>query len=155
VESLPRYEADAFLLRVAQGEPLAEIALLRRLAELTVVAPDGALSGRTTAELLTCASEVRLEREGQQTRDAQAKRVAELKDLASREEQAWEMVDRLTSRRTARAQDEAVDLLLRLREAAAYVNRMPAFEERLAGLCTRVKGRRGISGRLRSAGLCH
>jgi hypothetical protein len=155
VEALPRYEADAFLLRVARGEPLADVALLRRLAELAgtpVVA--GALPRRTTAQLLSGAAEARLRREGQRARDSQAQRVAELEDLAEHEEQAWAMVDRLVAKRSVRAQDEAVDLLLKMREAASYKDRVSAFEERLAVLCARVKGRRGLAGKLRAAGLC-
>jgi hypothetical protein len=153
VEALPRYEADAFLLRVARGEPLADVALLRRLAELAGP-PPGASSRRSIAQLLAAVSDVRARREGQKVQGAQAQRTAELADLAAREEQAWAMVDRLVGRRSARAQDEAVDLLLKLREALSYKDRLTEFEERLAGLCTRVKGRRGLMSRLRAAGLC-
>jgi hypothetical protein len=155
VEALPRYEADAFLLRVARGEPLAEVALLRRLAELAgPPAGAGASSPRTTARLLAAASEARVRGEGERAQDAQTQRTAELEDLAAREEQVWTMVERLVARRAARPNDEAVDLLLRLREAAAYKGCLPAFEERLAGLCARVRGRRGLTGKLRAAGLC-
>jgi hypothetical protein len=155
VETLPRYEADAFLLRVARGEPLADVALLRRLVELAGrPVGAGASPRRTTAQLLSSAAEACVRREGQRARDEQALRVAELEDLANREEQAWAMIDRLVAKRSARAQDEAVDLLLKLREAASYKERLPRFEERLAALCARVKGRRGLIGRLRAAALC-
>jgi hypothetical protein len=154
VEALPRYEADAFLLRVARGEPLADIALLRRLAELAGGAPARATPGRTTVQLLAGAAEARVRSQGKRARDAQAQRIAELEDLAARQEQAWAMVDRLVAKRTARAQDEAIDLLLRLREAASHMDRTPEFEEKLAGLCSRAKGRRGLTSRLRAAALC-
>jgi hypothetical protein len=154
-EAMPRYEADAFLLRVAHGEPLADVALLRRLLELAALpVGSGAAPARTTAELLAGAAAARVRREGQRAQEVQAQRIAELEDLAAREEQAWAMVDRLVNQRAARAQDEAVDLLLKLREAASYKGRLPEFERRLAGLCTRVKGRRGLTGKLRAAALC-
>jgi hypothetical protein len=152
IEALPRYEADAFLLRVARGEPLADVALLRRLVELAGP-PTGALPLRTTAQLLAGAAEARVRREGQRVRDARAQRVAELEDLAEHEEQAWAMIDRLVAKRSVRAQDEAVDLLLKMREAASYKDRASEFEKRLAELCARVKGRRGLAGKLRAAAL--
>jgi hypothetical protein len=153
LEALPRYEADAYLLRVAWGEPLADIALLRRLRDLAG-APAAVSPRRTTMQLLSEAGEARDRGRAQQVRVAEAQRIAELEDLASREDQAWVLVERLVSRRAARPYDEAVDLLLKLREAAAYKGRMPAFDEKLAGFCARVKGRRGLVGRMRAANLC-
>jgi hypothetical protein len=155
LEALPRYESDAFLLRVAGGEPLVDVALLRRLREVGgAPAVVSASPRRTTAQLLAAAAEARLRSEGQRAQAAQAQRIAELEDLAAREEQAWAMVERLVARRGARPHDEAADLLLKLREAASLKGRLPEFEERLAGLCARVKGRRDLMTRLRAAGLC-
>ena len=153
LEALPRYESDAYLLRVAWGEPLADVALLRRLREIAG-APDAGAPRRTTAQLLSAAGEARDRSQAQQVWGAEAQRIAELEDLASREDQAWTLVERLVSRRGARPYDEAVDLLLKLRDAAFFKGNLPAFEERLAGLCARVKGRRGLVGRLRAARLC-
>jgi hypothetical protein len=153
LEALPRYEADAYLLRVAWGEPLTDVALLRRLREIAG-APEEGLPRRTTAQLLSAAGAARDRSQAQQIKGAESRRTAELEDLASREDQAWALVERLVSLRAARPYDEAVDLLLKLREAAVYRGRLPAFEERMAGLCARVKGRRGLVARLRAAKLC-
>jgi hypothetical protein len=155
VEALPRYEADAYLLRVVSGEPLADIALLRRLRELGGVQAALQSPRRTTGQLLAVAAEARREQQAQAMRAARSRHSAELEDLAAREEQAWGMVQRLISRRSARAYDEAVDLLLKLRDAAVYKDREEAFQKRLDDLCEQAKGRRGLAGRLRAAQLCH
>jgi hypothetical protein len=109
---------------------------------------------RTTAQLLAAAVEARLRDEGRRTQAAQAQHIAEVEDLVAREEQAWAMVERLAAQRGARPNDEAVDLLLKLREAASYKGRLPEFEARMAGLCARMKGRRGLMAKLRAAKLC-
>jgi hypothetical protein len=154
VEALPRYEADAYLLRVAWDEPLADVVLLRRLREIAGARAVSGSPRRTTAELLAAAGLARVRSEGQQVQAAQAQQIAELEDLAAREDQAWAMVERLVSSRGARPYDEAVALLLKLRDAAVHKGRLPAFEERIAGLCAQVKGRRGLMGRMRAAKLC-
>jgi hypothetical protein len=154
VEALPRYEADAYLLRIARGEPLVEVALLRRLREIAGVPVTYPGPRRTTAQLLAAAEEARIRSHAQEVRTAENQRIAELQDLAAREEQAWALVERLSARRGARPYDEAVDLLLKLRDAAAHGGSLPAFEERLAAFCGRVKGKRGLVGRLKAAQLC-
>jgi hypothetical protein len=154
VEALPRYEADAYLLRVASGEPLADVALLRRLREIAATPTVSQTPRRTTAQLLAAAGEMRSRNQELKARAAEGQRIAELEDLAAREEQAWALVARLVSRHGARPYDEAVDLLLKMRDAAAFKGDLPAFEERMAGLCLEVKNRRGLITRLRAAQLC-
>jgi len=155
VEALPRDESDAYLLCIARGEPLADIAMLRRLRELAAVSATGISPRRTTTQLLDAAREARARSDSLRAQAAEAQHLVELEDLAGREEQAWAGVERLVTRRNARAHDEAVDMLLKLREAAVYKGHLPAFEKRMAALCTHLKGRRGLTGKLRAAKLCH
>jgi hypothetical protein len=154
LEALSRDESDAYLLQIARGEPLADVALLRRLRELAVVSAAGISPRRTTTQLLADAGETRVRSESQRALDAKTQHIAELEDLAAREEQAWAVVGRLVAQRDARPQEEAVDLLLKLREAAAYKGHLPEFETRVAELCARVKGRRSLMGKLQAAKLC-
>jgi hypothetical protein len=155
VEAMPRYEADAFLLRVMRGEPLVDVALLRRLREVAGSPAAGSSTPRrTTAQLLAAAGEGRRRSEREKTQAARVRHAAELEDLAAREDQAWAIVERLAAQRGARPNDEAVDLLLKLREAAVHQGSLPEFEARMAGLCARMKGRRGLMARLRAAKLC-
>jgi len=155
VEALSRHESDAYLLRIARGEPLADVAMLRRLRELAAVSATGISPRRTTTQLLAAAREARVRSDGQRAQAAEAQHIVELEDLAAREEQAWAVVERLVTRRDARVHDEAVDMLLKLREAAVYKGHLPAFEKRMAALCAHVRGRRGLMGKLRAAMLCH
>jgi hypothetical protein len=154
VEALPRYEADAYLLRIARGEPLVDVALLRRLRELAGRPVTYPGPRRTTAHLLAAAEEARIRGRAQEVLTAEKQRIAEIEDLAARQDQAWALIERLSARRGARPYDEAVDLLLKLRDAAAYAGSLPIFEERLAAFCAQVKGKRGLVGRLRAAHLC-
>jgi hypothetical protein len=154
VAMLPREECDAFLMKVAQGEPLTDIALLRRLREITGASQPAPRLRRTTAQLLAAAGAARLQRQTEHAQVVEARRIAELEDLAARQEQAWALVDKLISRRQPRPYAEAVELLVRLRDAAGLQGQQAAFDERMASLCQRCRRRRGLIGRLRYAGLC-
>jgi hypothetical protein len=128
--------------------------LLRRLRELAGRPVTYPGPRRTTAHLLAAAEEARIRGRAQEVLTAENQRIAEIEDLAARQDQAWALIERLSARRGARPYDEAVDLLLKLRDAAAYAGSLPIFEERLAAFCAQVKGKRGLVGRLRAAHLC-
>jgi hypothetical protein len=133
---LPGAERDAFLLRLARGEPHLSLLLNRRLEELAGE-PKSAVridKRRTWGELRETASRLHAEAEQRAQEAAEARRVRELEVFAPQATKAWRDIDSLIQQKTARAYDEATLLLIKLRDLAIYQQRLPEFQTRLAGL---------------------
>jgi hypothetical protein len=151
---LSRAECEDFLLRLLKDEPQVRSALRKRLAELAgVETPAGANPQRSLAELRQAADELRQEAARQAQIEAERKRVAALKELAKREEAAWRQVDTLIQEKKARPYDEAVALLVQLRELAQYEHRLPAFQRRFAEIRDRYASSTSLTRRFQDAGL--
>jgi hypothetical protein len=134
VTLLPETERNAFLLRVARGEPHVGIELLRRLREvggagkpITSTAPR-----RTIAELQVVAENQKQLRVRRERAEAEQARLANLADLAKREAQVWARIPGLLAKRTASGYDEGVALLAELRDLAVHQGQRAAFDAKLA-----------------------
>ena len=84
IARLPRAECDAFLRRLAEGEPLLALKLNRRLQELAgpPARPQAAATRRTWAELRETAERLRQAEERRQQAEAEARRIKDLQDFA-------------------------------------------------------------------------
>lgn len=155
IARLPRAECDAFLRRLAEGEPLLALKFNRRLQELAwpPARPQAAAMRRTWAELRETAERLRQAEARRQQAAAEAKRIKDLQDFAPRAAQAWRDVQALIEEKQARPYDEAVALLVKLRELAVFQNRLAEFEARLSSLQAQYAGRPAFQERLRKAGL--
>jgi len=156
IAQLPRDECDAFLLRLAQGEPHLGLALKRRLRETGGV--EGVVHAahaprRTVGQLW---DEVERRRELERKRRAEAaerRRIERLEALAQRETQTWDEIEALIQRSQAKPYDQATRLLSQLKELAAYQGRETDFEARLGEVVARYQRRRALLERFRRAGL--
>jgi hypothetical protein len=155
IARLPRAECDAFLRRLAEGEPLLALKFNRRLQELAgpPARPQAAATRRTWAELRETAERLRQAEARRQQAEAEAKRVKDLQDFAPRAPQAWRDVQALIEEKKARPYDGAVALLVKLRDLAVFQNRLAEFEARLSSLQAQYAGRPTFQERLRKAGL--
>ncbi|MCL5276160.1 MAG: hypothetical protein M1434_15680, partial [Chloroflexi bacterium] len=152
--SLPRQECDAFLLRVLQNEPQVGRDLRKRLIELAgLEKPASSQRSRRPSALMDTAKRYEQEERRREQAEAERQRIRELEELSQREEPTWTWVDRLLEQRAAKPYDEAVALLVKLRDLAAYQNRLPAFEIRFAAMANRCTGRRSLMERFRRVGL--
>ena len=155
IARLPRSECDAFLHRLAEGEPLLALKLNRRLQELAgpLARPQAAAVQRTWAELREIAAQLRQAEARHQHADAEARRIKDLQDFAPRAPEAWRDVQALIEEKKARPYDEAVALLVKLRDLAVFQNRLPEFHARMTALQAQYAGRPAFQERLRKAGL--
>jgi hypothetical protein len=146
-------ERDAFLVRLAQGEPYLSVALNQRLREIAPL-PQATLPPRRTVGQLLADAEEHREREHQRrAAEAEAKRIRELETLAKREAETWAEVESLIDQMQAKPYDEAVQLLVKLRDLAVYQGEEAIFHQRLNGIYEQYRRRSGLVGRLRGAGL--
>jgi hypothetical protein len=150
---LPDAERDAFLLRLARGEPHLSVELNRRLREISPL-PETALPPRRTVGWLLREAEARRERERRRrAAEAEARRIRELEALAGRENEVWAEVESLIERKQAKPYDDAVSRLVRLRKLAEYQGEEDAFQQRLDQLYEQYSRRSGLQRRMRDAGL--
>ncbi len=155
IARLPRAECDAFLRRLAEGEPLLALKFNRRLQELAgpPVRSQPTAARRTWAELRATAKRLRQAEDRRQKAEAEARRIKELQDFAPRAAQAWRDVQALIEEKKARPYDEAVVLLVKLRDLAMFQGRLPEFQARMAALQAQYANRPAFQERLHKAGL--
>ena len=146
-------EKDAFLLRLAQGEPHLSLALNRRLGALGGVSQPDTAQRRTVSELLAAAEVWRERKRRECAAQVEARRIVELEALARRGEDAWQEVDALIQKSQAKTYDEAVQLLLKLRDLARHQGQETVFQQRLNRICGQYSRRSGLLRRLRDVDL--
>ncbi|MBL7063197.1 MAG: hypothetical protein ISS49_03170 [Anaerolineae bacterium] len=146
-------EKGAFLLRLAQGEPHLSLALNRRLETLRGVSQADTTQRRTVNELFAAAKALRERKRREHAARAEAGRIAELEALARRGEDAWQEIDALIQKSQAKPYDEAVRLLVRLKELALHQGQEAAFQARMARISDQYKRRHSLIKRFRKARL--
>ena len=144
---------DAFLLRLAHGEPLLSVALRRELGLSQARAQRDERPRRTVGELLSAAEAHKARRRAREEAEARARYRAELERLSTREEQAWREVHALIEEGHASAYNAALRLLVKLHDLAEMEKREEAFAERLTQIAQKYPRRRAMLGRLRKVGL--
>jgi hypothetical protein len=121
-------------------------------------------AGRTVRELLEAMERHREDREREEVRRTAEKRARKqaaaakvrarhLDDLATRQEAAWKRAESLIEEKKAKAYDEAISLLVDLRDVAERAKAAPAFRARFAKLLGRYPSRRALLERVKRSGL--
>ena len=146
-------EKDTFLLRLAQGEPHLSLALTRRLGALRGVPQPDMAKRRTVSELLAAAKALRECKRRERAAQAEARRIAELEALARRGEGVWQEVDALIQKSQAKLYDEAVQLLLNLRDLARRQGQEMAFQVRMERITAQYQRRHSLTRPFREAKL--
>jgi hypothetical protein len=166
VTALPASEKDKYLTMVAEGEGAqVEALLVQRFRREARPAGSGPVSAeRTARELLAGAQARRAAREAAQARaraEARARRAAEqaaayerhLEQLASRKDETWQQVEKLTMSSKAKEYDQATQFLKELHEIARREDDTTAFTARVRELRTRYMKRPSLMERFDKAGL--
>lgn len=131
IKKLDRSESDAFLFRLAKGESNLSFELHKRLSEMMEVMQNTSLGGRTIGQLLASAEQEQEHSAKIEQQAIEALRIKELEIFAHREKAAWEDVDALIKKGTSKSYDEAVQLLLKLRDLADHQNQQATFLTRM------------------------
>ncbi|MCA2625240.1 MAG: hypothetical protein IM507_03205 [Microcystis sp. M20BS1] len=153
ISQLSASERQDFLLRLAKGEHNLSAKLKQKLSQLIPTSAASNQPRRTIQELLEAAAEEGKKAEKRRQQEAEAKRIEELQTLAKREAQVWQQVESLIQKAQSKSYDEAVKLLVKLRDLAEYQNRLPVFQERLNRIYEQYSNRSGLKRRLQEVGL--
>jgi uncharacterized protein (DUF4415 family) len=86
--------------------------------------------------------------ENRKKQEAEIKRIKELEALAQQETAVWGTVNNLIQKGQAKAYDESVQLLLKLRDLAAYQNQPSNFQTRINQIHAKYSSRSGLKRRL-------
>jgi len=158
-QAIPRLaaeERDDFLRRLSKGEANLSAKFNRRLHELIgepQPQPQPKPSQRTLGQLFAAAEAERKREAQRQAAEVEAKRMQALLALARREPRAWRDVDNLIQQGKAQTYQEAVQLLLQLRELARYQQAEIVFESHINQICEQYSRRSSLMKCLRTAGL--
>jgi hypothetical protein len=153
ISRLNRQECDEFLLKIANAEPGAVAALRKRLLSFGKTIPDIQADPRTFGELLKTAERLRKAEAKRQAEEKRKKHIAEMQELAKREEQTWQNVENLIqSGYTASNYEDATTLLDRLQQLAEFQGTQTNFENRLQRLVEKYKSRSALMGRWKKKG---
>lgn len=153
ISQLSASEREDFLLRLAKGEHNLSAKFKQKLSQLIPTSAASNQPRRTIQELLEAAAEEGKKAEKRRQQEAEAKRIEELQTLAKREAQVWQQVESLIQKAQSKSYDEAVKLLVKLRDLAEYQNRLPVFQERLNRIYEQYSNRSGLKRRLQEVGL--
>jgi hypothetical protein len=156
VSKLSEKERIDFLVRIAKGEHHINLQILRRLHELSTedkANPTQNIPGRTVGELLKSARELSEKRKEEARLRAEKERIRSLEELAKKETELWEKVYLLIDQKQVRAYDEAVRILLQLRELSEYLKQVEQFQSMIDQIHKNYSRLSALKSRLNHAGL--
>jgi hypothetical protein len=152
IASLPEQERNDFLARLVRGETNLDAQLAKRLRELS---PGGGKSPRrrNVAELFAAASEKARERKEKKRRKAEKARIERLTALSKKEEQVWGEILALIEEKKAKPYDEAIKLLVEMRELGEFLGKADEFQARINQIWEKCSNRPSFLDRMRRARL--
>lgn len=150
---LPRDVCDAFLGRVAQGDARVGLELRARLLAQLPPRRTGGEVRLAFGQLQQRAETIEAEREAREQARERKQHEAEMKALASREEATWGQVALLVGLKKTTSYDEAVQLLVKLAQLAAFRGTQADFRQRVRDLCERYRRLTGFRWRVEDAKL--
>jgi len=167
ISNLPEKEKDKILFRMVKDhDPHLGIELMQRFQQ-TLSTEDNYAMGeklRTVEDLMTKAeayttekkrriAEQKAEERARKKRQEAIAREKYLNDLAKREDKVWEKVDDLIETKRQPDYDEAVKLLVDLRDLSKKINNETMFKENLRSIYEKHSRKPSLVRRLKNAGL--
>ena len=153
VEQLPRSVGDELLFRLARGETGVAVALQRHLQPYLEKPARPPVTPRTVGELLDAAKQIKQAARRRQTEKARKKHVAEMEELAKRESQVWQEVERIIeSGKNATVYVQATQRLEKLQQLAEFQNTHTQFQTHLHQLARKYASRHSLIRRWQEKG---
>jgi hypothetical protein len=155
IAQLSETDRNDYLLRVVQGEALVGEELMQKLRKKFGKKTSASIKspGRTLAALMTIADEQQQQQKQKAQQAMLAARQKRLKTLEPKVDAIWEKVMDLVEFKQSKPYDEAVALLVELRDLAAMRGDLVNFTLRLVKLKEQCNNRSGLITRLKKAGL--
>ena len=152
ISRLSRPECDGFLLKFANNEPGAAVALRKKLLTFKKIEPTAPNQPRTFGELLKTAGDLEAAEKRRLVEERRKMHVAEMHNLAKRETQTWQEIETLLRGRTTKAYNEATALLVKLQQLAEFRETQVLFRQQIHSLAERFKSRTSLIARWKAKG---
>jgi hypothetical protein len=157
LDLLPEAEQKTFLIRLLNGESHLDVELTARLRELSSggqqAETSSAVTRRGIVELIAGAEERARIRTEKARKEAEQARIRRLNELTEKEPAVWDQIFALIEQKKAKAYDEAVRLLVQLRELAEYKERRDAFDAKIHKIHEDYQRLRALRDRMDRSGL--
>ncbi|EAZ89038.1 hypothetical protein [Crocosphaera chwakensis] len=153
IGQIPRPECNKMLLKLSQGDLSVEAELHQRILQIVDNSPSLISGQRTSQHLFELAQSERIKEQQALQKQAEARRINRLEALASQENQVWQNIEELISKKQSKPYDEAVKLLSQLHDLAIYQDKESFFQDKINDLYQRYSRRPGLLNRLKKRGL--
>lgn len=153
VAQLTRDECDGFLCRLVQGDTAAGTELKRRLLSLAPRPPAAPEERLAFDALMKRAEAIDADRKERRKQEARKKHETEMIALAGREADVWREVAERVGTKQTKGYEEAVLLLKKLAQLAAFQGTQAEFRRRVGDLCERYSRLSGFKSRVQQAKL--
>jgi hypothetical protein len=144
---------DAWLLRLARGEPLLSNTFNRELFKLIDRPKSTPPSRRTIGDLFASAERIEKAARDKHLAEARARHLKKMETLAAQETQLWQAVIDLIERKTGKSYDQAVQHLSDLQALAQHQGEQATFQARLNKICRDYSSLSALRRRLKEAKL--
>ena len=151
ISKLADVEKDNWLLRLLEGEPL-----LAEKIKSEIGRPKSQpirRASRTVNEIVQTIFTIKKERKLKEKKKQKEKQLAKLKKIDNKKNDLWEQVFSLISQKKTKAYDEAVQILILLKELAIYKNDLAAFKTKVEQIKKQYNKLSGLKSRIEYAGL--
>jgi hypothetical protein len=153
ISRLTRQECDEFLSKIASAEPGAVTALRKKLFSFEKSTPKVETHPRSFGELLETAEKLSRAAARRQAEEERKRHVAEMQELAKRETQTWQEIEKLVQMGSAaRNYNGAIALLSKLQQLAEFQGTQANFTARVRELGERYRKRAALMERLKKKG---
>lgn len=156
IPELPNSVRNDLLRRILDGESRVDLDLKRHLRELLPVSQidqPPALPRRTISELITAAQEHAQRRKEVERQKTQAEHTRKMEALAPKASALWEQVYALIGEKKTKAYDEAIGLILQLRDLSEYQGQTVPFQEQINLIYAKYPTLNGLHSRLHDVNL--
>jgi len=132
IKKLSREDCNYFLMKLLDGQAHIDRLLRKRLSAILPLMKKKTLQPlRTLQEIVNGADKIKQEVNQKKHEETERERIQKLTELAVRKEQVWKHIDDLINLAKAKYYDEAVNLLVQLKELSIYEGNESAFYQRL------------------------
>lgn len=153
IAALPEAKRNSYLLRVAQGDTHVGGELLQYLRQLngSKTTISSTTTDRTLADLIELAQGQQKQRKQKEASEIAKARRKHLEEIAPKAHLLWEKIHQLIALKQSHPYDEAVSLIIDLRDLAEFEGTQKIFQSQIKQLKADYSNRPGLLTRLQKA----
>jgi hypothetical protein len=153
IEKLSREECNNYLVRLIKREPHLNLRLKRSLSEKISDRQTKTAPIRKISDLLKLAEAERREEAKRISLEKERIRLKELQELDEKKDKTWDLIEELINTYKPEAYEEAVQLIVKLKELAEYKKQFSHFQKHLNQVLKKYKNRPSLMSRFMENGL--